>query len=66
MKKPWFIMTYSQIGEHMQPLIGNPEFQNKDDFVCGFKTRAEAVEAAKRHPLATAFGYEIFSVDRAN
>jgi hypothetical protein len=63
MKRPFFIMMYSQDGEKMQPLIGNADDDYEDEYATGYKTRREAEQAALKHPYASALGFEVFSME---
>jgi len=63
MKKPYFVMMYSQDGEKMMPLVGNPEQDYEDDDPTRFETEEEARYKANRHPYASSLGYEVFSMD---
>lgn len=52
----WFVMMYSQSGEHVMPLVdgnGDPEL---------WDTEGAANDAAKDNPCANAFGFQAYEV----
>lgn len=52
----WFVMMYSQSGEHVMPLVddnGDPEL---------WGTEAEANDAARENLYAKAFGFQAYEV----
>lgn len=57
MKKPYFVMMYSQDEGKMFALV------NMDDFAIGFATREEAEEYAKKYIYAPYLEYKIFSME---
>jgi hypothetical protein len=65
LKKPFFIMMYSQDGEMFMPLTGNPEHDYEDDDPSRYATRQEAEQAARDHWVASQLGYEVFSMEEA-
>jgi hypothetical protein len=59
MKKPYFIMAFSQNGELAIPIIDSDSNEND---VKLFKTFKEAKDCANIQPICQAFGYKIFKM----
>ena len=58
MRKPFFIMMYSQSGEMIMPLVEDDESGNSQ--VLLFASQREAHNTARSQHYCQAFGYEIF------
>ena len=52
----WFVMMYSQSGEHVMPLV------NEFDETELWETEGAANDAAKDNPYANAFGFQAYEV----
>ena len=52
----WFVMMYSQSGEHVMPLVD----ENDDPML--WDTEGAANDAAKDNPYANAFGFQAYEV----
>jgi hypothetical protein len=52
----WFVMMYSQSGEHVMPLVD----ENDDPML--WDTESAAYTAAKDNPYANALGFQAYEV----
>jgi len=52
----WFVMMYSQSGEHVMPLVD----ENDDPIL--WDTEGAANDEARSHPFANAFGFQAYEV----
>lgn len=52
----WFLMMYSQQGNHIMPLVGD------DEEVLLWETEAEARQAGDDHYFANALGFDVYEV----
>lgn len=52
----WFVMMYSQSGEHVMPLVDD----NGDPAL--WHTEGAANDAARENPYANAFGFQAYEV----
>jgi hypothetical protein len=52
----WFVMMYSQNGNHVMPLV------DENDCTMLWDTEGEANDAARGNPYAHAFGFQAYEV----
>lgn len=52
----WFVMMYSQSGEHVMPLA------DEDGDPMLWETEGEANDEARAHPFANSFGFQAYEV----
>ena len=52
----WFVMVYSQSGEHVMPLVSD------DGDPVLFDTEDAARKCADEHHFASAFGFDVYGV----
>ena len=62
MKKPFFIMAYSQNGGTAMPIVESTDENDYNDDVAFFETEKEARKTAEKQILCKSFGYEIFKM----
>ena len=56
MEKPFFLMMFTQRGDHASPAVDD------DGEVMFWHTKGEADEAMRGHIYAEAFGYEVHEI----
>lgn len=61
MKKPFFIMAYSQNGEFIIPIM-NIDMDTGINELAQYATREEAEEVAQSQILCKHFGYEVYEM----
>lgn len=59
-RKNFFVILYMQKNNYTHMSEG------EDNDIAWFETEAEAVDAAKGHPLGHAFGYDVFEIGNGN